>query len=105
MYYKELEHATKYCLQLIVKWKERGKQNLNQNQNLNIQMIATEEHDDHPRIEIVMCGRTRIGVDAMENEKGMEKWIRKVVEANPTFNPWKEKETCQQDRKEILGLY
>jgi hypothetical protein len=36
--------------------------------------------------------------------KGIKKWIRKVVEPMPTFNPQKEKETYQQARKEILGL-
>jgi hypothetical protein len=66
-------------------------------------MIAAEEHEDQTRITFVMREGTRTGVDAMEKGKGIKQWIRKKFKPMPTFNPHKEKETYQQDRKEILG--
>jgi hypothetical protein len=44
----------------------------------------------------------RTGPDATEKGKGVEQWIRKEVEPMPTFNPQKERETYQQERKEIV---
>jgi hypothetical protein len=76
---------------LIEKWKERGNHNQhqNQNENQNLQIITTEERDDHPSVETVTRGGTRIGLDATDKGKGVEKWIRKEENPTQTFNPLK----------------
>jgi hypothetical protein len=40
-------------------------------------MIASEEHDNQPRIEVITCEGTRTEEDVMKNGKGIVKWIRK----------------------------
>jgi hypothetical protein len=52
-YCRALDHATKYCPQLVVKWKARGNQN--QNPNQNVQKISAEKHNEGPRITVVTC--------------------------------------------------
>jgi hypothetical protein len=103
MYCRALDHATKYCPQLIEKWQVRGNQNQHQtqhqNQNQNLQMIVVEEHDDQPRITVVTCGGMRTRPDVTEKGKGVEQWIRKEVEPMPTFNPQKERETYQASKE------
>jgi hypothetical protein len=50
----ELDHATKNCPQLLVKWQERGNQY--QNLNQNVQNILAEKHDEGPIIVFFMHG-------------------------------------------------
>jgi hypothetical protein len=52
-------------------------------------MIVVEEPNDQPRVAVVTHGGMRTGPDATEKGKGVEQWIRKVVEPMPTFNPQK----------------
>jgi hypothetical protein len=52
MYCRALDHVTKDCPQLLVKWQERGNQN--QNLNQNVQKISTEICDEGPKIAVVM---------------------------------------------------
>jgi hypothetical protein len=74
---------------LIVKWKERGNQDQNHNQNQNIQMIGAEECNDHPRVAAITHGGMRTREDVTEKGKGVEKWIRKENDPIPTFDPKK----------------
>jgi hypothetical protein len=67
-------------------------------------MIATEERDDKPIVEVVMRGGTRTRPNAMKKGKGVEQWIRKTIEPMSAFNPQKERETYQQERKEMLDF-
>jgi len=62
-------------------------------------MIATEEHDDQPKVAVVTCGGTRTAPDVKGKGKEVEQWIRKEVDPRPTFNPREKKETYQQERK------
>jgi len=94
--------VTKYCPQLLVKWKERG--NRNQNQNQNVQKISSEECNEGPRIETVMREGTRTWVIAMNGGRQVEQWMRKSIGPMLTFDPQQEKEMYHMTRKEILGL-
>jgi hypothetical protein len=100
-YCRALDHATKDCPQLLVKWQERGNQN--QNPNQNVQKISAEKHNEGPRIAVVMHGGARTGVDVMNGGRKVEQWVRKSTGPMPTFDPQQEKETYQRTRKEILG--
>jgi hypothetical protein len=101
-YCRALDHATKDFPQLLAKWKARGNQN--QNPNQNVQKISAEKCNEGPRIAVVTRGGTRTGVDAMNGGKQDEKWVNKSTDLCPTFDPQQEKETYQRERKEILGL-
>jgi hypothetical protein len=50
-------------------------------------MIASEEHDDHPRTTFIMRSGTRTREDVTESGKGIEQWIRKENYSMPIFNP------------------
>jgi len=93
-YCRQLDHATKYCPQLIVKWQEK--------RNLNLQMTTAKERDELLNIETVMCGGERTRVDVTYQGKRTEQWVRKAKEPPPLFDPIKDKDTYQQARKELL---
>jgi len=62
-----LDYATKYCPQILERWMERGNQN--QKPNHNVYKISAKKHKEGPRITVVTCGGSRIGVDATNGGK------------------------------------
>jgi hypothetical protein len=66
-----LDHAKKYCPQLLEKWHARG--NYNHNPNHNVQKITTEKQNEVPRIEVVTCKGDRTWDDTMNRGKKVEK--------------------------------
>ena len=62
---------TKYCPQIFLKWKERGNQN--QNPNQNVQKISAKKRNEGPRITVVTHEGARIGVDVTNGGNHNEK--------------------------------
>jgi hypothetical protein len=83
-----------------VKWQARGNQN--QNPNQNIHKISAEKCSEGPRIVVVMREGDRTRVDMMNEGNQTKKWVRKSANPMPDFDPRKEKETYQRERKELL---
>jgi hypothetical protein len=79
---------------LIEKWKEKGRNKIEP----NIQMIVAEACDEQPRIK-QLCGGMRTRVDVIDQGNRIHQWVRKATEPLPLFDPRKEKETYQQERK------
>jgi hypothetical protein len=80
-----------------MKWKERG--NENENPNQNVHKISAKKCNEGPRITVFTHGGTRTGVDAMNGGKNVEQWVRKSEGPIPTFHPPQEKETYHRERK------
>jgi hypothetical protein len=74
-YYRPLDHMTKYCPQLIAKWKTRGNQN--QDSNQNVQKISVETWDKGPRITFFTCRGARIGDNTMHGGRNIKQWGKK----------------------------
>jgi hypothetical protein len=63
-------------------------------------MITAEKHDEQPKVVAVThAWRDENQDDVMNQGNRIHQWVRKVVEPSPLFDPRKEKETYQQERK------
>jgi hypothetical protein len=91
-----LDHAIEYYLQLIAKWEEK--------RNQNVQMIATKERDDRPRVATITCEGVRTRVDAMEQGIQTDQWVKKATIHPLTFDPRRERDTNKKARKELLEV-
>jgi hypothetical protein len=75
MYFRASDQNTEECLTLLVKIQEKRNQN-----NHNIQWISAEARDDRWNINIVTCGGTKTGSDAVRQEPTQNQWIKKNTE-------------------------
>ena len=75
MYCRTSNHDTEDCLKLLGKIQEKRNRN-----NQNVQWIFAEARDDEININIVMCGGTKIGNDAIRQDPTQHQWVKKNVE-------------------------
>jgi hypothetical protein len=68
-----------------------------------VHKISAEERNEGPRITIVTCGGARVGSNMMNGGKQAKYWVRKSTRPMLSFDPQKEKERYQRERKYVLG--
>jgi hypothetical protein len=73
-------------------------------EELNVQMIAVEAHDEQPKIASSgYTWRNKNRADVTDQGNRIHQWVRKETEPQLLFDPRKEKETYTQARKEVIG--
>jgi hypothetical protein len=76
-YCREMDHSTKYCPQLVVRWHGRGNPKMNHNQNVN--MVSFERSNEGPKVEFFTHGGARTWNDMMNQGNNLKQWVRNSV--------------------------
>jgi hypothetical protein len=68
MYYRSLDHVVEDCPKLIQKWQEK--------RNEILQMIATEVHEEKPKMAKIMHEGKITKVDATNKGNIIDQWVK-----------------------------